>query len=113
MPAMYTRKQWREFFDRPGVEWGLFALGVLLVIIGFVVAPIPGPGGIFFFAPGLALILKSSMWAKRHYVRIKRWQPKAGRWMDWALRRPSAQRREAIRKAEKEQPQLPDSGGGN
>jgi hypothetical protein len=39
------------------------------------------------------------MWAKRHYVRVKRWQPKAGRWMDWALRRPSAQRREAIRKA--------------
>jgi hypothetical protein len=39
------------------------------------------------------------MWAKRRYVRVKRWQPKAGRWMDWALRRPSAQRREAIRKA--------------
>jgi hypothetical protein len=40
------------------------------------------------------------MWAKRHYVRVKRWQPKAGKWMDWTLRRPSAKRREALRKAE-------------
>ena len=64
--------------------------------------PLPGPGGIFLIAPGVALILKTSMWAKRHYVRVKRWQPKAGRWMDWALRRPSHQRREALRKAEQE-----------
>jgi hypothetical protein len=40
------------------------------------------------------------MWAKRYYVRLKRWQPKAGRWMDWGLRRRSAIRREALRKAE-------------
>jgi hypothetical protein len=45
------------------------------------------------------MILKTSAWTKRHYVRVKRWQPRAGRWMDWALRRPSSQRREAIRKA--------------
>ena len=44
------------------------------------------------------------MWAKRHYVRIKRWQPKAGRWMDWSLRRQSAQRREAHPQVEKKQP---------
>ena len=46
---------------------------------------------------GLALVLKTSMWAKRRYVRFKRWQPKAGRWTDWALRRGSAKRREAIK----------------
>ena len=34
--------------------------------------------------------------------RFKRWQPKAGRWIDWGLRRPSARRREAIRKAEEQ-----------
>ena len=96
---MMSRDQWRKFLDQPWVEWGLFAVGVILVIIGIIVAPLPGPGGVFFIAPGAALILKTSMWAKRHYVRVKRWQPKAGRWMDWALRRPSAQRREAIRKA--------------
>jgi hypothetical protein len=97
---MITREQWRRFMDNPIVEWGLFVVGVLLIIAGFAIAPIPGPGGIFLIAPGLALILKTSMWAKRHYVRVKRWQPKAGRWMDWALRRQSHQRREAIRKAQ-------------
>jgi hypothetical protein len=47
------------------------------------------------------MVLKTSIWAKRHYVRFKRWQPKAGRWSDWALRRGSARRREAIRKTSK------------
>lgn len=98
MPAMISRKQWRAFIDRPVVEWGIFALGVLLIITGIVVAPLPGPGGLLFIVPGLALVLKTSMWAKRRYVRFKRWQPKAGRWMDWGLRRPSAQRREVLRK---------------
>ena len=84
----------------PLVEWGLFALGILLIIGGFVLAPLPGPGGIFLIAPGLALVLKTSMWAKRRYVKLKRWQPKAGRWMDWGLRRRSAMRRETIRKAQ-------------
>jgi hypothetical protein len=96
---MFSRKWWQQQLDKPRVEWTLFAAGIALIVIGLVVAPLPGPGGIFFLAPGLALILKSSMWAKRHYVRVKRWQPKAGRWMDWALRRPSARRREALRKA--------------
>ena len=97
---MITRDQWRKFMDSPVVEWGLFVIGVLLVIAGFAIAPIPGPGGIFLIAPGLALILKTSLWAKRHYVRFKRWQPKAGRWADWALRRRSAKRREELAKLE-------------
>ena len=48
------------------------------------------------------MVLKTSMWAKRRYVRFKRWQPKAGRWADWGLRRRSAKRREAIRKEREE-----------
>jgi hypothetical protein len=96
---MMTRDQWRKFMDQPWVEWSLFAVGVILIILGIVLAPLPGPGGIFLIAPGLALILKTSMWAKRHYVKFKRWQPKAGRWTDWALQRRSAKRREAIRKS--------------
>jgi Putative transmembrane protein (PGPGW) len=110
---MLTRDQWRKFMDKPWVEWALFALGLLLILLGLMIAPLPGPGGIFLIAPGLALILKTSMWAKRRYVRVKRWQPKAGRWMDWALRRESARRREAIRKAGEEQAQLPETGGGS
>jgi hypothetical protein len=111
---MMSRDQWRKFMDQPWVEWGLFAVGVVLIIIGIIISPLPGPGGIFFIAPGAALILRTSMWAKRHYVRFKRWQPKAGRWTDWALQRRSAKRREAIRKAEEQdQAQLPETGGGS
>jgi hypothetical protein len=104
MRRMISRDQWRKFMDSPVVEWSMFGAGVLLIVGGLIIAPLPGPGGIFFIAPGLALILKTSAWAKRRYVRVKRWQPKAGRWMDWALRRPSARRREALRKAAQQQP---------
>ena len=96
---MRRRDRWRKFLDNAIVEWALFVLGILLVLAGFVLAPIPGPGGIFLIAPGLALILKTSLWAKRHYVRFKRWQPKVGYLADRALRRRSVKRRDAVRKA--------------
>lgn len=96
---------WREtskkLLDNPVVEWTLFTLGLILLILSPLVGAIPGPGGIIVAGIGLALILRTSMWAKRRYARFKRWQPKAGRWTDWALRRPSAQRREAIRKSDR------------
>lgn len=95
---MIRRDQWRVFIDHPLVEWTLFALGVVLLLLSPLVGAIPGPGGIIVAGVGLALVLKTSSWAKRRYVRFKRWQPKAGRWTDWALRRPSAKRREAQRK---------------
>lgn len=110
---MVSRKQFQIWLDKPKVEWSLFAAGIILIIIGLIISPIPGPGGIFFIAPGAALVLKSSMWAKRHYVKFKRWQPKAGRWTDWALRRPSHLRREAIRKAEQDGAEAPEQGSGN
>jgi hypothetical protein len=109
MAAMTRREKWRRFFDRAIVEWALFAAGVLLILAGLAIAPLPGPGGIFLIAPGVALVLKASMWAKRHYVRVKRWQPKAGRLMDRALRRPSVRRRDALRKAEQERAQAAES----
>jgi len=76
----------------------LFVAGVILLILAPIVGAIPGPGGIFVFAAGMALTLQNSDWAKRQYVRFKRWQPKAGAWMDWGLRRRSAKRREQLRK---------------
>ena len=95
---MWTRQQWHRFIDHPVVEWTIFGVGVLLMLLSPLAGIIPGPGGIFVFAIGLAMVLKTSMWAKRHYVRFKRWQPKAGHWADWGLRRQSAKRREVIRK---------------
>jgi hypothetical protein len=96
--AMISREQWDRFIDHPVVEWTIFAIGVVLILLAPLAGAIPGPGGIFVFALGLAMVLKTSMWAKRHYVRFKQWQPKAGRWADWGLRRRSALRREARRK---------------
>ena len=95
---MISREQWRKFIDNAVVEWSIFVLGVLLMIASIPVGALPGPGGIFVFAAGLALVLKTSMWAKRRYVDFKRKQPKIGRWADWGLRRRSARRREALRK---------------
>jgi len=103
---MVSQRQWRRFIDHPFVEWALFALGVILLLISPLIGAIPGPGGILVAGIGLALVLKTSMWAKRRYVRFKRWQPNAGRWADLALRRRSARRREGLRKAAR-------SGAGN
>jgi hypothetical protein len=97
---MGRQVRWRKLLEHPIVEWSIFGLGLILLIVSPLVGAIPGPGGIIVAGLGLAMVLKTSMWAKRHYVRVKRWQPKAGRWMDWALRRPSARRREAVRKAQ-------------
>lgn len=86
---------WRRFIDSPITEWLIFLVGVILIILSPVVGAIPGPGGVIVFALGLAMVLKTSRWARRRYVKFKRWQPKAGRWTDWGLRRKSALRREA------------------
>ncbi len=100
--SMFSRENWRWFIDHPVVEWSIFVVGVVLILLSPVAGVIPGPGVIFVFAIGLAMVLKTSMWAKRRYVRFKRWQPKAGRWADWGLRRRSARRREAMRKYREE-----------
>ena len=96
---MIRRAQWDKFIDHPVVEWSIFVVGVVLMLLSPLAGVVPGPGGIFVFAIGLAMVLKTSMWAKRHYVRFKSWQPKAGRWVDWGLRRRSAKRRELMRKS--------------
>ena len=98
MKLMISRDQWRAFIDHPFVEWGIFALGVLFMIAAIPVGALPGPGGVFVFAIGLAMVLKTSMWAKRRYVRFKRQRAKVGRWADWGLRRRSHLRRERLRK---------------
>lgn len=95
---MITREQWRAFIDHPVVEWTIFVIGVILLLLTPVVGALPGPGGVIVGGLGLAMVLKTSMWAKRRYVRFKRKQPKIGRWADWGLRRQSAKRREELRK---------------
>ena len=99
--AMIDRVTIKRWLTNPIVDWTVFIIGVLLILLSPVVGALPGPGGIFVLALGLAMVLRTSRWARRRYVEFKRWQPKAGRWTDWGLRRKSAQRREKIIKAEK------------
>jgi hypothetical protein len=110
---MITKGQWRSFIDHPVVEWTIFVVGLLLL---FVVAPLvgalPGPGGVVVAGIGLAMVLKTSMWAKRRYVRFKRWKPKAGGWADWALRRRSARRRLKLQKEREKAGVAPSSSTG-
>jgi hypothetical protein len=97
----------RDFFASRPVRLTLFGLGLLLMAATPAVAILPGPGGVFVFAAGLALALRNSDWAKRRYVEFKRWQPRAGGWADWGLRRGSHLRREARRKAQERADQPP------
>jgi hypothetical protein len=99
---MIDRSQWKRWLANPIVDWTIFILGVILILLAPVVGVLPGPGGVFVLALGLAMVLRTSHWARRRYVKFKRWQPKAGRWTDWGLRRQSALRREALAKAQKE-----------
>ena len=91
--------KWRRVLESPFGEWSMFAVGLVLMGIAPILGPIPGPGGLPVFIAGLVLVLKSSLWAKRHYVRFKQRRPRVGHWMDRALRRPSPRRKEAIRRA--------------
>ena len=71
------------------VRLALIALGWLLIVATPFVAVIPGPGGVFVFAAGLALILKNSAWAKGRYAAAARRWPRFARWANAALRRRS------------------------
>lgn len=79
--------------EHPALRTVFLALGVVLLIGAAVLGPLPGPGGIFLFAGGLALILPNSRWAMRRFARFKRAWPRLGGLLDRTMRRPSARRR--------------------
>jgi hypothetical protein len=79
----------------PAIRTALTVLGVLIIIISPIIGAIPGPGGVFVFAAGLALLLQNAHWAKRGYARLKRRWPRFGHYADMGLRRASAARRRA------------------
>ena len=100
----------RAFRDTRLAQSLLFGLGLFLLFIAAPLSsPLPGPGGTLLAVAGLTLILRTSLWAKRRYVRFKRWQPRAGSWFDWGLRRRSAKRRETLRKERERQESPPPS----
>ena len=96
---MSIRDHWLALGRIPIVRSALFVLGILLMLVSPAAGILPGPGGIIVFGMGRGLTLKYSEWAKRKYVLLKRKPPNKGRWADWGMRRRSARRREALRKA--------------
>lgn len=83
----------------PALRIAQLALGCLLLLVAAVIAPLPGPGGIFPMAAGLVLILRNSRRARGWFARGKRRWPRIGGIADLAMRRRSAIRRRARRKA--------------
>ncbi len=88
------KKSWR---DSNGVRYLMLTLGWILLVGAIAIGPLPGPGPVILAPIGLALILKNSLWAKRHYARLTKRHPTYGQWMHWLMRRSKA----------KEQPPLP------
>jgi hypothetical protein len=76
------------------LRWGLIVLGVMIVLLGLLLGPLPGPGGIPIIALGLILILRGSITAKKHFVRLHRRYPRfvgpIRRVLRWRWRRGAA-----------------------
>jgi hypothetical protein len=90
---MTWRERWRIWKRTHGIRHAIHALGWVLIVLAPVVGLLPGPGGVFVAAAGFALVLQTSHWAKRAYVRFKRRWPKIGALIDRTMRRPSERRR--------------------
>ncbi|CAN5178490.1 hypothetical protein BH09PSE1_BH09PSE1_22470 [soil metagenome] len=54
----------------------MLVAGLLVIVLGVLIAPLPGPGGIPVIALGLVLVLRSSYWAKRQFIRAQYARPK-------------------------------------
>jgi hypothetical protein len=67
--------------QRPGLlrragRLGMMSLGFLIIGLGILIAPLPGPGGVPVIALGLVLLLRNSWWAKRQFIRAQYARPK-------------------------------------
>ncbi|MBL0769289.1 PGPGW domain-containing protein [Sphingopyxis sp. XHP0097] len=97
---MAKRSLYHRLRANAQVRFGLFLLGLLLMLTGIVIGPLPGPGFVILFPLGLMLCLQNSAWAKRRYVAFKRRHPRYGAWTDRVMRRMSAARRRARQRIE-------------
>lgn len=82
-------------------RWIELSLALILFVLAALIAPLPGPGGVFPFAAGLILVLRNSRRARRRFALAKRRWPRAGQVIDRAMRRASALRRHARQQRER------------
>ena len=64
----------RSLVDRV-IRAAWVALGVLIMVAGVLISPLPGPMGLPIFVAGLILVLKASWWAKRQFVKMQKARP--------------------------------------
>jgi len=57
-------------------RWAYTVGGLFVILLGILIAPLPGPGGVPVIAVGLMLLLKGSYWAKRQFIRAQYARPK-------------------------------------
>ena len=69
----------RDVFAEVGrnvVRWLLLALGGALIILGVLMAPIPGPLGLPVTLAGLILVLRNSFRLRRVFIKVQRRHPR-------------------------------------
>lgn len=80
LQVLYSRRSEADELAREIVQrvtrWALLALGVVIVLAGIAIAPLPGPGGVPVIVVGLMIILRNSFRARRVFVRVQRAHPK-------------------------------------
>jgi hypothetical protein len=64
-----------EVVSRLG-RWVMALLGGAIVAVGIVMAPLPGPFGVPVMVVGLMILLRSSFWAKRAFVKLQHRHPR-------------------------------------
>ena len=58
------------------VRFGLVVVGMLVILGGVLIAPLPGPGGIPVIVVGLMIVLRNSFKARRQFVRLHQAHPR-------------------------------------
>ncbi|WP_242913691.1 MULTISPECIES: PGPGW domain-containing protein [Brevundimonas] len=53
----------------------LMGVGLFIMLVGLIIAPLPGPGGIPVITLGLVIVLRNSFWAKRQFIKAQRAKP--------------------------------------
>ncbi len=54
----------------------LVVLGIVIVLGGILISPLPGPGGVPVIVIGLMLVLRNSFKARRQFVKFQRAHPR-------------------------------------
>jgi hypothetical protein len=85
--ASSTKPKPKKLTETRAYQWTMISIGWTFVVLAPIVSPLPGPMGIAFFIFGAALILKNSLWAKRHYAKHSKRHPEYSEWLNWAMRR--------------------------